>query len=187
MRRIRNAFKRQKNVKNNNSSFVFLGLVILFVICLASFLLNKELDEYNNINITFFNHSLNKENSSVKLVIDNEYIFESDSLTEKLKYKINLKEGKYLIRISTVNDNYMITDTIEVKEYPQIYDLSIKYNYHPPLKDYLIYLNEKLNQKKFKEKYSDKQKMTIIENYKNNYESSDRYFSFSFWKEPMLD
>lgn len=148
---------------------------------------------YKNIDITFFDHSINKETPSGKVIIDGQLIHHIDSISKSLYQdtKINLKKGKHIIQISTIDDKYILIDTIEVVEYPMTYKLWIQFNYNPPVDEYKKIVIDHTYQKSIKEKnFTDTQKAEVLKKVKdkinnefNNwltYQPSRRHFTLSF-------
>lgn len=169
-------------------------VVLLFVYSSQFPKMQQDFDSnYNNIDITFFDHSIQKENPSVKVIIDGHIVHQIDNISESLYQdkKINLKKGKHTIEILTIEDQYKLIDTIEVIKYPMTYKLWIEYNYNPPSDEYKKIVIEHVYEKSIREKnYSDKQKVNILKQVKEKinkefengmiYQPSVRCFTFSF-------
>ncbi len=78
---------------------------------------NKVIDNSSSskIRITLFNHSLNKENISVRLIIDNKEFLNVDSVNYKNNYNYALTAGTHFIEVSKSDGTLKCYDTIEVK------------------------------------------------------------------------
>ncbi len=156
----------------------------------------------NNVAIFFHDASLNKENSSIQLLIDNKLDFHSDSITKSTRqdFEINLDTGYHFISVQTLDNKYKITDTIHIRKFNQRYLMSITFNYNPPFEwwsDYVIketYKNALLKNKLKPD--------TIIfwlkDSLKNQFERenktspptylpSERNFKIDFCEQPMLE
>lgn len=130
---------KPKHRKNSNN-FIFLLLmtgvtVILFFAYSSTFPFMKP---HENTYINLFDDSEDRENPSIKTSINNKAVYQTDSITEAdyANPIINLIKGKHLITISTINDEYSITDTIEVKRYHFYHFLNINYNHTPTFNQY---------------------------------------------------
>lgn len=148
---------------------------------------------YKNIDITFFDHSIQKENPSGKVIIDGEVVHQIDSISKSLYQdtKINLKKGKHIIEISTIDNQYTLIDTIEVVKYPMTYKLWIQFNYNPPIDEYREIVIEHTYRRSIKERnYTDEQTADVLRQVTEKinkefddgvtYQPSGRYFTLSF-------
>ena len=186
--------------KTGNKNFVFLLLMIGFIIVLLFAYssqfpdMQRKFDqEYKNINITFFDHSIQKENPSGMVLIDGQVVYQIDSISNSLfqNTSINLKKGKHTIEVSTIDKQYKFIDTIEVIDYPMIYNLWIQFHYNPPIDEYKEFVIDYLYQKSLQEKkHTKKQKIELLRKVREKtnvefengikYEPSSRFFTFSF-------
>ncbi len=169
-------------------------VVLLFAYSTQFPKMQKDFDtNYKNIEITFFDRSIQKENPSGKVKIDGQVVHQIDSISNSLYQdtKIYLKKGKHIIEISTIDDQYKLIDTIEVIEYPMTYMLWIQFNYNPPLEEYKKVVIDHTYQKSIKgNSYSDVQRADLLmqveekinKEFENGviYELSNRLFTFSF-------
>ena len=83
-----------------------------------------------DVDIAFFDNSINKENPSGKVTINDEVVYMVDSISKCLFEDkiIKLKKGIYYVKISTLNDECILYDSIEIVNYHHLgYDLWIKY------------------------------------------------------------
>lgn len=194
--------KRRFNIKKRtgNRIIIFLllmtGLIVVSLFAYSSLFPKMQEDydkNYKNIDITFFDHSINKENPSGKISIDGKVVYQIDSISESLfqNTEINLKKGKHTVEISTIDDKFKLIDTIEVTNYPITYKFLIQYNYNPPIKEYREIVIKHFYQKSLKGKnYNTAQKSELLKRvsekinkeFENdiNYKPSERNFSFSF-------
>lgn len=159
----------KRNHRNHTHIQILMLIFIVALVSLGLYLqygkmyMNSE-NNFKNINISFYDHSLQKENPSVKLTIDGEIIYCFDSISESFNQDIiiNLQKGKHLVEVSTKIGQYKCLDTINVENYMSEYRLSLFYEYNPPFNEYRkISINDEF-QSKLKEKtYSEKQKKTL--------------------------
>lgn len=141
-------------------------VVLLFAYSSQFYKMQKQFDKnYKNIEITFFDNSIQKENPSGKVIINGQLVYQIDSISENLDQdiKINLKKGKHIIEISTIEEKYKLIDTIEVVEYPMTYMLWIRFNNDPPLADFKKIVINNTYQRNIKgNDYTDNQKANLL-------------------------
>lgn len=194
--RRRSIIRRQDENKNRLFHILMAGFVIvlLFTYSFLFPMFRSDCDKsYKNTDITFFDNSLQMENPSGKVIIDGLLVYQIDSISKSLyqDVSVNLKKGKHILKISTIDDRLKLTDTIEVEIYPMKYKLWIRYNYNPSLSEYKKILIEYAYQKKMKNKsYMEDQKKELLKQVteeinkelENNsiYEPSKRCFTFTF-------
>ena len=172
------------------------GMIVILLFAYSSQFPNmqKRFDKsYENIEITFFDHSMQKVNPSGKIIIDGQVVYKINSISESIYQdkEINLKKGKHVIEISTIDGQYYLVDTIEVTKYPMKYKLWIRFNYNPPVNEYKQIVINHIYKRSIKEKdYTEGQKQRILEQVKEKidqkfqtdltYTPTDRYFTFTF-------
>ena len=175
---------KPKHRKNSNN-FIFLLLmtgvtVILFFAYSSTFPFMKP---HENTYINLFDDSEDRENPSVKISINNKTVYQTDSITEAdfTNPMINLTKGKHFITISTANDEYTITDTIEVKRYHSYHFLSINYNHTPTFNQYKSCMLRIIYRNRIKRSnYNTDQKKELYNRLHNmiekTYRDSSRYY-----------
>ncbi len=194
--------KRRFDIKkfDGRSNLVFpllmTGLIVVILLAFSSLFpkMQENFDKnYENISITFFDHSANQENPSGKISVDGTIVYQIDSISKSLTRDIlvNLKKGQHIIEISTIDDKYSLTDTIEVTAYPRPYRLRIQYNYNPSIEEYRKILIDYVYQKSLQDKnYTSDQKLELYKQvtekinkeFENDVDSipGERSFSFTF-------
>ncbi len=172
------------------------GLMVVIFLAFSSLFpkMQEEFDKnYKNISIMFSDHSANQENPSGKISVDGTIVFQIDSISKSLTSDtlINLKKGRHIIEISTIDDKYCLIDTIEVAAYPMPYRLWIQYNYNPSIEEYRKILIDYVYQKSLQDKnYTSDQKLELYKKvtekinkeFENDvsYKPGERGFSFTF-------
>ncbi len=140
---MKKRFAIKRRVGNKN--FVFLALMtglilILYFVYVSHFVMMQKFfgEKYKNIAINSFDFSVQKENPSCKVVIDGQVVYQIDSISESFyrNFKIKLNNGMHLIEISTIDNQFKLTDSIQVVKYPMTYSLMIEYHYNPPVDEY---------------------------------------------------
>jgi len=156
----------------------------------------------NNIAIFFDDNSLNKENPSLQLSIDNNQIFQTDSITKAKRqdFEIKMDTGRHIIYVQTLEKQFGIADTITITKVNQRYLLSIRFNYNPPTDWFIDYttrqtysktlIHNKLNPDTTIRWLMDSLTRQIERENKTStllYKPNDRHFEIEFEEQPILE
>lgn len=156
----------------------------------------------NNVAIFFHDNSLNKENSSIQLFIDNKLAFQSDSIAKQNRqdFELKLDTGKHFVSVQTTDKSYPVSDIIHVKKENQRYLMSITFNYNPPLDWWTKHvIDEAYNRTLIKNKLKPDTIITWLQDSlkdqierekktsPSTYKPSDRYFKIAFEEQPLLE
>lgn len=154
----------------------------------------------DTVAIFFHDNSLNKENPSLIVTVDDKIIFQSDSIekSQRQDFEIPLTNGKHIVKAQTADKQIQTIDTINVEKENIRYLMSVNYEYNPPKdwwKKYVISETYKKTLAKNKLPAD-----TIIkwltdsltrqvegENKISAYKPTERHFKIEFYKQPLLE
>jgi hypothetical protein len=172
------------------------GFIVIFLFAYSSLFpkMQEEFEKnYYNVDITFFDQSIQRLDPSGKVKINGRVVYQIDSISKSLYQdnEVNLKKGKHIVEISTIDDKYKVIDTVEVVKYPMKYKLWIRFQYNPPVDEYKQVVIDDSYMRITKEKdYTTNQKEKVLEllTEKINqefegeltYKQTDPYFTYTF-------
>ena len=161
--------KRRLNPLRGTLLLLTAGLfTILFLLYFTERLRNLEKPS-KNVDLTIFDNSIEKENPSVLIKIDNREIYSLDSISKSITedFLIFLSPGKHFLQVSTLDSLYPYTDSILI-ENKKSYQLWIKFKHNPSIEVYKNFIANNLYERKIKKgSYTSEQKTKLFQEIKS--------------------
>lgn len=166
-----------------------LGIILLMLWLYLDF--SKEDPDTTNVSISFSDQSATSTDPSIKLFVDGKLVYQADSMhkSRAVDLHLTLKQGQHLFQASTAEGKYLSSDTIEIRRVLDKNRISVQFEYHPPIEEYITYISKFLYQRALKRQdYNEVEKKALRDKIHQavkqtpklrNYQESPGKFSFT--------